>query len=72
MSGTEDLFLGTPMKKSHFVAAMMFSRIVFMIPEIIIVLLVSRFVFGVVNHGSYFSVILLSHWARLSLPESAC
>ena len=34
-------FLGTPMKKSHFVAAMMFSRMVFMIPEIIIVLLVS-------------------------------
>ena len=30
-------FLGTPMKKSHFVAAMMFSRMVFMIPEIIIV-----------------------------------
>jgi len=52
-------FLGTPMKKSHFVAAMMFSRMVFMIPEIIIVLLVSRFVFGVVNHGSYVSVMLL-------------
>ena len=52
-------FLGTPMKKPHFVAAMMFSRMVFMIPEIIIVLLVSRFVFGVVNHGSYFSVMLL-------------
>lgn len=52
-------FLGTPMKKSHFVAAMMFSRMVFMIPEIIIVLLVSRFVFGVVNHGSYVSVIVL-------------
>ena len=52
-------FLGTPMKKSHFVAAMMFSRMVFMIPEIIIVLLVSRYVFGVVNHGSYLSVILL-------------
>ncbi len=52
-------FLGTPMKKSHFVAAMMFSRMVFMIPEIIIVLLVSRFVFGVVNHGSYLTVILL-------------
>jgi ABC-2 type transport system permease protein len=52
-------FLGTPMKKSHFVAAMMFSRMVFMIPEIIIVLLVSRYLFGVVNHGSYLSVMLL-------------
>lgn len=52
-------FLGTPMKKSHFVLAMMFSRMVFMIPEIVVVLLVSRFLFGVVNHGSYFSVALL-------------
>lgn len=52
-------FLATPMKKSHFVTAMMASRMVFMIPEIIIVLIVARFFFGVVNHGSYFSVALL-------------
>lgn len=52
-------FLGTPMKKSHFVAAMMFSRMVFMIPEIIVVLLVSRLMFGVINHGSYLVVALL-------------
>ena len=52
-------FLGTPMKKSHFVAAMMFSRMVFMIPEIIVVLLVSRLAFGVVNHGNYLTVTLL-------------
>ncbi len=49
-------FLATPMKKPHFVAAMMASRMVFMIPEIIVVLIVARFFFGVVNHGSYFSV----------------
>ncbi len=52
-------FLGTPMRKSHFVAAMLLSRMVFMIPEIIIVLVVSRFLFGVVNHGSYLLVLLL-------------
>jgi ABC-2 type transport system permease protein len=52
-------FLGTPMRKSHFVAAMMFSRMVFMIPEIIVVLLVSRLMFGVINHGSYLVVALL-------------
>jgi len=52
-------FLGTPMKKTHFVAAMMFSRMVFMIPEIIVVLLVSRLAFGVVNHGQYSTVALL-------------
>ncbi len=52
-------FLATPMKKPHFVAAMMASRMVFMIPEIIVVLIVARFFFGVVNHGSYLSVALL-------------
>lgn len=52
-------FLATPMKKPHFVAAMMASRMVFMIPEIVIVLMVARFFFGVVNHGSYLSVALL-------------
>jgi ABC-2 type transport system permease protein len=52
-------FLGTPMKKSHFVAAMIFSRMVFMIPEIVVVLLVSRLMFGVINHGSYLVVALL-------------
>lgn len=52
-------FLATPMKKSHFVVAMMASRMVFMIPEIIVVLIVARVFFGVVNHGSYMSVALL-------------
>ncbi|MFN9719317.1 MAG: ABC transporter permease [Planctomycetota bacterium] len=52
-------FLATPMKRPHFVMAMMASRMVFMIPEIIVVLIVARVFFGVVNHGSYISVALL-------------
>jgi ABC-2 type transport system permease protein len=52
-------FLGTPMKKSHFIIAMIFSRMVFMIPEILIVLLVARIFFGVVNHGSDLMICLL-------------
>lgn len=52
-------FLGTPMRRSHFVLAMMMSRMVFMIPEIVIVLVASRILFGVVNHGSYLPVALL-------------
>lgn len=52
-------FLGTPMKKPHFIAAIMISRIVFMIPEILIVLIASRLLFGVVNHGSYLIMTLL-------------
>jgi len=45
--------LGTPMKKHHFVAAMMASRMVFMIPEIIVILILSRLMFSVVSHGGY-------------------
>lgn len=52
-------FLGTPMKKPHFVAAMMASRMVFMIPEIVAILLMSRFVFGVSSHGGYLPVLVI-------------
>lgn len=49
-------FVATPMKRSHFLASLMISRLLFTIPEIIFVLLFSRFAFGVVNHGSYLTV----------------
>lgn len=49
-------FLGTPMKKHHFVAAMMASRIVFMIPEIIVILILAKLMFGVTSHGGYVSI----------------
>jgi ABC-type multidrug transport system permease subunit len=49
-------FLGTPMKKHHFVAAMMASRIVFMIPEIIVILILAKVMFGVTSHGGYVSI----------------
>jgi len=51
--------LGTPMKKHHFVAAMMASRLVFMIPEIIVILILSRLMFGVVSHGGYLPIALI-------------
>ncbi len=52
-------FLGTPMKKPHFIAAIMVSRMAFMIPEILIVLVASWLLFGVVNHGSYLVMVPL-------------
>jgi ABC-type multidrug transport system permease subunit len=52
-------FLGTPMKKHHFVAAMMASRMVFMFPEIITILLISRFMFDVSSHGGYLPVMVI-------------
>lgn len=52
-------FMGTPMKKSHFVGAIMLSRMVFMVPEILLLLVFSRALFGVTCHGSYLAVALL-------------
>ena len=55
-------FVATPMKKSHFLIAIMFSRMLFIIPEIFILLVFARYAFGVKNYGSWvalFVVVLL-------------
>jgi ABC-type multidrug transport system permease subunit len=51
--------LATPMKKSHFLAGIMLSRLLFMIPEMVILLVFAWLVFGVVIQGSLFAVIVL-------------
>ena len=50
-------FLATPMRKSHFLAGLMVSRMLFMVPEVIILLVFARYAFGVVIHGSLFTVV---------------
>ena len=52
-------FLATPMKKGDFLAAIMLSRMLFMIPEVLVLLLFARYVFGVYYYGSYATVALL-------------
>jgi ABC-2 type transport system permease protein len=52
-------FLATPMKKRDFLAGIMLSRLLFMLPEVIILLVFARYVFGVVNHGSLLAVVVL-------------
>jgi ABC-type multidrug transport system permease subunit len=52
-------FLATPMKKSHFLAAIMSSRLLFMVPEILILLIFARLSFGVVIQGNILAVIAL-------------
>jgi ABC-type multidrug transport system permease subunit len=52
-------FLATPMKKTHFLGGLMVSRMLFMVPEILVLLVFARVAFGVVNHGSYIAVIAL-------------
>ena len=51
--------LATPMKKTDFLVAVMSSRLVFMIPEMILLVVFSRYAFGVEYHGSWFSIIFL-------------
>ena len=52
-------FLATPMKKSDFLAGIMLSRLVFMIPEMVVLLLFSYFAFGVVIQGSLLALGVL-------------
>jgi ABC-2 type transport system permease protein len=52
-------FLATPMKKTDFLAALMLSRMVFMVPEVIILLVFARYVFGVFYYGSFGAIAVL-------------
>ncbi len=52
-------YLATPMKRSHFLAAVMVSRLLFTVPEVLLVLIFARVSFGVVNHGSYLTIGIL-------------
>lgn len=52
-------FLGTPMKKSTFLGGIMLARLMFLLPEVLILLIFSHFVFDVRVVGSYFELLLL-------------
>jgi ABC-type multidrug transport system permease subunit len=52
-------FLATPMKKSQFLGALMLSRLAFMVPEVLVLLVFAWLVFGVAIAGNPFAVVLL-------------
>ena len=52
-------FMATPMKRSHFLASLMISRLLFLIPEVFALLIFSRYVFGVVIFGSIGLLVFL-------------
>ena len=52
-------FIATPMSKIHFLAAIMLSRLCFMVPEIIVLVVFSWLAFGVQVYGSWLAVVLL-------------
>ncbi len=52
-------FLATPMRKGDFLAAILISRLIFLVPEILVLLLFARVAFGVVIHGSLLAMAFL-------------
>jgi ABC-type multidrug transport system permease subunit len=52
-------FLATPMRKTDFLGALMLSRLIFMVPEVLILLLFARFAFDVTIAGSLLAVFVL-------------
>jgi ABC-type multidrug transport system permease subunit len=52
-------FLATPMKKTDFLLAIMCSRLLFLIPEVLVLLVFSRVAFDVRIYGNPFTLMLL-------------
>ena len=52
-------FLATPMRSSDFLAGVMISRLLFMVPEVLVLLVFARLAFGVVIYGSLLAVLFL-------------
>ncbi|HWB08232.1 MAG TPA: ABC transporter permease [Pirellulales bacterium] len=52
-------FLATPMRRTDFLGGIMISRILFIIPEVLIILLFARLAFGVVIYGNLLSLVFL-------------
>jgi len=49
--------LATPMSKSQFLAGVMLSRLIFMVPEVVLLLIFARLTFGVKVEGSLLAVV---------------
>ena len=52
-------YVATPMRRSHFLAALVVSRLVFTVTEVLLLLIFARVVFGVASRGSYLAIGLL-------------
>jgi len=52
-------YLATPMNRRYFLASIMFSRLLFTIPEMLFLVLFSRIFYGVVCFGNYWELALL-------------
>lgn len=52
-------FLATPMRRSHFLLGILLSRMIFLVPEVLLVYLIGWLAFGVAIQGSVFAVAVL-------------
>jgi ABC-type multidrug transport system permease subunit len=52
-------FLATPMRKTDFLMGILLSRLLFLVPEILVLLVFARLAFGVVIQGSLLAVVAL-------------
>ena len=52
-------FLATPMRKTDFLFGILISRLLFLVPEILVLMLFARVAFGVVIQGSVLSIVVL-------------
>jgi len=52
-------FMATPMRKRDFLLGIMTSRLFFMVPEIVLLIIFSRWLFDVRVYGSYFAIFFL-------------
>lgn len=52
-------FVATPMKKSHFLSGVIGSRLVYMIPQILLLIVFAWLVFGVKIYGSWLALIVV-------------
>ncbi len=52
-------YVATPMKRSHFMAALVVSRLLFTVSEVLLLIVFARLIFGVASQGSYLAIGLL-------------
>ena len=52
-------FLATPMRRSDFMGGIILSRLLFMVPEVLVLLVFAWLAFGVVIQGSFLAVVAL-------------
>ena len=57
--------IATPMRKADFMLAMILSRLAYMVAEVVLLLLVGRFAFGMIIQGSVASIVAVAFFGSM-------